>query len=70
MCGPGLNCVVNYGEYGINPDLEIADADYIASSTPEVYTILRASRHYSRHLPWPPYQYVPLWQTGRASGYG
>ncbi|MCX6926862.1 MAG: alpha-L-fucosidase, partial [Verrucomicrobia bacterium] len=48
MCGPGLNCVVNYGEYGINPDLVIADADYITSSTPEVYTILR--RHGITHV--------------------
>lgn len=41
MCGPGLSCVVNYGENAINPDLVIDEADYIASSTEEVYTILK-----------------------------
>jgi hypothetical protein len=41
MCGPGLSCVVNYGENAIQPDLVIAETDYIASSTEEVYTILK-----------------------------
>ncbi len=41
MCGPGLSCVANYGENAINPDLVITETDYIASSTEEVYTILK-----------------------------
>jgi hypothetical protein len=41
MCGPGLSCVVNYGENAIHPELVIAETDYIASSTEEVYTILK-----------------------------
>jgi len=28
MCGPGLNCHVNYGWDGINPDLFIAENDF------------------------------------------
>ncbi len=41
MCGPGINCKLNYGWDGINPDLVIAENDFIASSTPEVYTLLK-----------------------------
>lgn len=41
MCGPGLTCVVNYGWDGMNPDLVLADADLIASSTEEVYSLLK-----------------------------
>ncbi len=44
MCGPGLSCVVNYGENAIHPDLVIAESDYIASSTEEVYAILKHHR--------------------------
>jgi hypothetical protein len=41
MCGPGLACIVNYGEEAMHPDLVLAEADSIASSTEEVYAILR-----------------------------
>lgn len=41
LCGPGIACGPNYGHDGLNPDLFIADNDYIASSTEEVYTVLK-----------------------------
>ena len=41
MCGPGFGCVVNYGHDGMNPDLMLAEDDLIASSTEEVYALLR-----------------------------
>jgi len=41
MCGPGIRCLVNYGENAMNPDLLLADDDLIASSTEEVYSLLR-----------------------------
>jgi nicotinamidase-related amidase len=41
MCGPGFSCKVNYGWDGINPDLFVADEDYIAATTDEVYSLLR-----------------------------
>ena len=40
LCGPGINCIVNYGWDGMNPDLLVADEDLIASSTEEVYSLL------------------------------
>ncbi|MGA2408683.1 MAG: NPCBM/NEW2 domain-containing protein [Bacteroidales bacterium] len=41
MCGPGFNCIVNFGWDGMNLDLYLADNDFIASSTEEVYTLLK-----------------------------
>ncbi len=41
MCGPGISCLGNYGHDGMNPDLFISDNDFIASSTEEVYTLLK-----------------------------
>jgi hypothetical protein len=41
MCGPGINCHVNYGWDKINPGLFIADNDFIAASTDEVYSIFK-----------------------------
>jgi nicotinamidase-related amidase len=41
MCGPGINCAINYGENAINPELNVADNDLIVSSTGEVYSLLR-----------------------------
>ena len=41
MCGPGIGCVVNYGWDGMNPDLVLAEDDLIASSTDEVYSLLK-----------------------------
>jgi hypothetical protein len=41
MCGPGIGCVVNYGHDGMNPGLVLADDDLIASSTEEVYALLK-----------------------------
>ena len=38
---PGIPCVVNYGWDGMNPDLVLADDDFIASSTEEVYALLK-----------------------------
>lgn len=48
MCGPGIACKVNYGEEAMHPDLVLAETDYIASSTEEVYAILR--RHGVTHV--------------------
>ena len=41
MCGPGIACVGNYGWDGMNPDLVLAVDDLIASSTEEVYALLK-----------------------------
>jgi hypothetical protein len=41
MCGPGISCKGNYGWDGMCPDLFLADNDFIASSTEEVYTLLK-----------------------------
>jgi hypothetical protein len=41
LCGPGISCGPNYGHDGLNPDLYIADNDFIASSTEEVFTVLK-----------------------------
>ena len=48
MCGPGLACQCNYGHDGINPGLKLADSDYIASSTEEVYSLLK--HHGATHV--------------------
>jgi nicotinamidase-related amidase len=40
MCGPGIDCLVNYGWDGMNPDLILAEDDLIVSSTEEVYSLL------------------------------
>jgi nicotinamidase-related amidase len=41
MCGPGIACAANYGFDGMNPDLILAEDDLIASSTEEVYALLK-----------------------------
>ena len=41
LCGPGIGCWLNYGHDGMNTGLELADNDFIASSTEEVYTLLK-----------------------------
>lgn len=41
MCGPGIHCIMNYGWDGMNPNLILADDDFIASSTEEVYALLK-----------------------------
>jgi hypothetical protein len=41
MCGPGIACAANYGHDGMNPDLVLAEDDLIASSTEEVYALLK-----------------------------
>ena len=41
MCVPGINCHVNYGWDGITPDLYIADEDFLAATTDEVYSLLK-----------------------------
>lgn len=40
MCGPGISCLLNYGWDGMNPQLKLAEDDFIASSTEEVYALL------------------------------
>lgn len=73
MCGPGINCKPNYGHDGMNPDLKIADDDYIASSTEEVYTLLKQKQithviymglHTNVCLYGKPGALKFLWQTG------
>jgi nicotinamidase-related amidase len=41
MCGPGIECIVDYGWDGMAPDLKMAETDFITSSTEEVYTLLK-----------------------------
>lgn len=41
MCGPGIKCKGNYGWDAMSPEFNIADDDFIASSTDEVYTLLK-----------------------------
>jgi hypothetical protein len=41
LCGPGISCRVNYGEDDMNPELILADGDFIISSTEEVYALLK-----------------------------
>jgi len=73
MCGPGFDCIVNYGHDGINPALVIEDNDFIASSTEEVYTLLRVKGithviymglHTNICLYGKPGALKYLWQTG------
>ena len=42
LCGPGISCMVNYGEESMDPDLVIADQDLIVSGTQELYSICKA----------------------------
>lgn len=41
MCGPGIDCVVNYGWDGIHPELAIAEEDLIVSGLPEIYSLCK-----------------------------
>jgi len=41
LCGPGLQCRMNYGWDAMHPELVIADDDLISSSTDEIYSLLR-----------------------------
>ena len=41
MCGPGIQCVVNYGWDGMHPDLRIAESDLIAEGTQQLYSLCR-----------------------------
>ncbi len=40
-CGPGISCLPNYGHDGMPSDIDLADSDYIASGTQEVYSICK-----------------------------
>lgn len=42
LCGPGISCLANYGEDGLDPQLEIAAGDLIVSGTPELYALCQA----------------------------
>ena len=73
MCGPGINCKVNYGQDAMNPSLILGDDDYIASSTEEVYTALQKNGithviymglHTNMCLYGKPGALKYLWQTG------
>ena len=39
LCGPGIGCVGNDGQDGIQEGLHIADSDWIVSGLPEIYSI-------------------------------
>ena len=41
LCGPGIRCVVNYGEERMDPRLAIAQNDLIVSGTQELYSICK-----------------------------
>ncbi len=73
MCGPGINCIVNYGHDAINPALFLGDNDFIASSTEEVYTLFKEKGithviymglHTNMCLYGKPGALKYLWQTG------
>jgi hypothetical protein len=73
MCGPGINCIVNYGHDAMNPALILGDNDFIASSTEEVYTLLKKKGithiiymglHTNMCLYGKPGALKYLWQTG------
>lgn len=73
MCGTGINCIVNYGHNAINPALILGDNDFIASSTEEVYTLLKKKGithviymglHTNMCLYGKPGALKYLWQTG------
>jgi len=73
MCGPGINCHVNFGWDRINPDLFIADEDLIAATTDEVYSlfkergithILYMGLHTNMCLFGKPGALQFMWQTG------
>jgi hypothetical protein len=38
MCGPGINCLVNYGWDAMNPKLDIGQDDLIVEGTQELYS--------------------------------
>lgn len=42
MCGPGIDCKLNYGMRGMAPELRIDERDLIAWGTREMYNICRA----------------------------
>lgn len=42
ICGPGIECKVNYGWDGLNPELDIAKEDLIVAGTAELYSLCKA----------------------------
>src|SRR5262249_32923577 len=40
-CGPGINCLPNYGHDAMPADIELAESDLIACGTQEVYSICK-----------------------------
>ncbi len=73
MCGPGINCKVNYGHNAMNPALRLDENDLIASTTEEVYSLLRGKDithviymglHTNMCLYGKPGALKYLWQTG------
>lgn len=42
ICGPGIECKVNYGWDGMNPELDIANEDLIVAGTAELYSLCKA----------------------------
>jgi nicotinamidase-related amidase len=41
-CGPGMECMLNYGESSIHPDLQIAKNDFISDGPAELFKICKA----------------------------
>lgn len=41
LCGPGIDCKLNYGFDAINPDIKIAPEDLITAGTKELYSICK-----------------------------
>ena len=48
LCGPGINCKINYGFDGMDPGLNIATEDLIVAGTVELYSLCKA--HGITHL--------------------
>jgi nicotinamidase-related amidase len=44
LCGPGLQCRMNYGWDAMHPDLFIGDDDLFSASTDEIYSLLKERR--------------------------
>ncbi|MGN6490963.1 MAG: NPCBM/NEW2 domain-containing protein [Agriterribacter sp.] len=42
LCGPGIDCKLNYGFDAINPDIKIEAADFIVAGTKELYSVCKS----------------------------
>lgn len=73
MCGPGIDCQVNYGWDAMNPDLQMKSNDLIVDGTEEVYSwcrelgithLLYLGFHTNMCTTGKPVGIVPMMKTG------